>query len=954
MLAFATPSLLCAESVLSPPQIANGKVVWTAYEVTDSIGPGEIYLYDIASGITERLTDNDLDDSSPRISDESIVWVHTDEAGNETLMIHDLSTGNTSAAPDDFVWEEGPQNDGDLTVFARHDGNDTEIVIQSTSLKTDEQLTDNAVEDTYPSISANNIAWVRGEAGGSEILLMSESRGGVEMQVTDNDYEDSFSQIQGDYLVWQGYVGEDWEIFLYNVSTGGDSIQVTENIYDDISPQTDGDHVAWLGYSHSGGEIFTYDVSSNSVTQITNNVSNNVVVNSGFESGVLVPWWGCTLQENCFLDDTVSRSGSGSLKVTAEAQTHSMVCQAVPVIGGETYDVEVWIKTDSVTPAGAQVSIDWAGGGEWGANLITGTNEDWQYSGVSGFQVPGHVTAVTVCLHLIQGSTGTAWFDDVVLETEADPLMETVLVAPNYAGTILPGSPSPEITLDVTLNPEIYGWTLSQLELRATLEDEFGTPVAQENFKPVPSSNFSFDMDVADSTPNGDYQLGIELYSGGNLVAQHIYPIRKLADASSYIDSDNRFILDGEPFFPIGLYVAQCTTEPGHWLQLDDIADSSFDTLMSYGTNTCGEAVASDEDIQAYLDAVESKGLNLIFSLWDYFTNCEETSSLSEATINTITHKVNTFKDHPAIISWYFNDERGLNCLPELEAGYEKIRELDDNHPVWSVHWNKDWVQPEAHTTDVVGVDAYPIPGLPITFVAEMADAAQATGKPFWLVPQIFEKQGVAPTREEMRAMTYLATNHGAKGLIYYSYFNLLVEPGGDTRWEQIKPIAGEIDALRPVLLSLDQTNENDIQCSSSDMDFKLMRQGDACHLFAVNTQNHNVNGVSFTNNMANKPSVINILFELDRQKLITDNGNFLDDFDPYEVHVYAWTKPGDLDCNGDVELADAIIALQIIAGLSPLDTSSLCFSADANADGKFGFVDLLYVLQYIASMRQH
>jgi hypothetical protein len=229
---------------------------------------------------------------------------------------------------------------------------------------------------------------------------------------------------------------------------------------------------------------------------------------------------------------------------------------------------------------------------------------------------------------------------------------------------------------------------------------------------------------------------------------------------------------------------------------------------------------------------------------------------------------------------------------------YKKIRELDKNHPVWSVHWNTNWLVKEAHTTDIVGVDPYPIDNNSITLVSRMADAANKAGKPLWLVPQIFDwsdypgdfraPTGRRPTRDEMRAMTYLAINHGAKGLIYYSYFNIRDDKDYKIRWPQIKEIAAEIDSLRPVLLSIQETNKNDIVCDNRNIDFKLMRQGKAYYLLTVNTKKNNITGVSFKIKREEKPAVIDTLFESGRQIPVI-NGKVTDSFGPYEVHVYKW-----------------------------------------------------------------
>lgn len=161
-------------NINSPPRIADGRVVWVTQAVTDSVEPGEIMLYDIATRTTTQLTFNSQDDSGPRINNEAMVWVRTELDGDMVLHIYDLATGNSMEAPEDYVWQEDPQSDGALTVSTRYDGIDREIVVYNHALKTYEQITDNVFEDTYPRISGGSIAWVGGAGTTSEIFLNAD------------------------------------------------------------------------------------------------------------------------------------------------------------------------------------------------------------------------------------------------------------------------------------------------------------------------------------------------------------------------------------------------------------------------------------------------------------------------------------------------------------------------------------------------------------------------------------------------------------------------------------------------------------------------------------------------------------------------------------------------------------------------------------------------------------
>lgn len=58
----------------------------------------------------------------------------------------------------------------------------------------------------------------------------------------------------------------------------------------------------------------------------------------------------------------------------------------------------------------------------------------------------------------------------------------------------------------------------------------------------------------------------------------------------------------------------------------------------------------------------------------------------------------------------------------------------------------------------------------------------------------------------------------------------------------------------------------------------------------------------------------------------------------------------GDMDGNHQIELADSIIALQIICDIDPhIEVNT---AADVNSDGKIGIEEEIYILQKVAGMR--
>jgi hypothetical protein len=63
--------------------------------------------------------------------------------------------------------------------------------------------------------------------------------------------------------------------------------------------------------------------------------------------------------------------------------------------------------------------------------------------------------------------------------------------------------------------------------------------------------------------------------------------------------------------------------------------------------------------------------------------------------------------------------------------------------------------------------------------------------------------------------------------------------------------------------------------------------------------------------------------------------------------------KKGDIDGDGNVDLADAILALQVVVGSEPELPVRAHKDADVNGDGRIGLEEAIYVTHKVAGARQ-
>jgi len=383
------------------------------------------------------------------------------------------------------------------------------------------------------------------------------------------------------------------------------------------------------------------------------------------------------------------------------------------------------------------------------------------------------------------------------------------------------------------------------------------------------------------------------------------------ARTSVRIDKDNRWIVNGKPYFALGLSGA-----PPADLKTPDGKDG-WAELASGGINwmRIGAFPWKEEavhDVQAQMDAAARVGIYGMLALWDLSApeNEKEEAQL-KATIER-------FKDHPALICYKDVDEPawGKRKLEPIIKGYKIIKELDPGHPVVMINAPRNTVEElrqYAVACDGTGVDIYPVSvpmgghsGLPNKQMSVVGDYARRMNevvegrKPVMMVLQITYSGTtppkhvlVRPTFYQQRYMTYQAMIDGAKGIMYFGGYIVLNDRDEKlgfnwTYWyDVLKPLLKEIGPGTEVYSVVTAPSKDDVKLKvdgADDLEYLARKVDGKTYVLAAKREGSEA---SIKLSGFKGSGEADVLYE--NRKVAVKNGVLEDTFKPNEVHVYKY-----------------------------------------------------------------
>lgn len=363
---------------------------------------------------------------------------------------------------------------------------------------------------------------------------------------------------------------------------------------------------------------------------------------------------------------------------------------------------------------------------------------------------------------------------------------------------------------------------------------------------------------------------------------------------------DGMTLVDGKPFFPIGLYAVW--KKPFN----NDSFDKAFCDMRAAGFNFAHTYnSARGPDFAEFYAAAQRHGIKL-FVASSGGANCKNIESVLADVVRE--------ESQPALLSWYLADDTASHIGDDqLRAITEAIHDVDPAHV--TVQADGVGSPPSSryaayvNSTDAFLPEIYPIrdagdKGVPRviadmkTIAADLKHAG-APRKTIWAIIQDFEGWGWPrfPTRAELWATSYLAIIHGAHGITWYTYGGAGKNHGVTHTpeiWRDICDLAGELSQLQTVLVERTPPQPPPPRILSGpekdalgypSISVLLKEHAGQKYLLAANS----ANAEAVARFSTSGKTTIQLPFE--KRQLRCDDGGFTDAFSPYAVHVYRWKK---------------------------------------------------------------
>lgn len=344
------------------------------------------------------------------------------------------------------------------------------------------------------------------------------------------------------------------------------------------------------------------------------------------------------------------------------------------------------------------------------------------------------------------------------------------------------------------------------------------------------------------------------------------------------VRGDGTAMVNGKPFFPFGFYhVSSSSSAEDRINHLREIAEAGFNTI-----HPSFKRFEKFEDYEKFLNEAEKIGIYVL-------TEFELVPTVDPIQV------VNKFKDKPVILGWSIADDVDSNkdgfTPNQILNLHCKFKTADPAHITYISGSKEKKIANFINTADAIGVQAYPVgEKLPLNWVKYMISIARnAAPKNRLIIGNVqsfrwYHEGAKIPSFDEIRNMTYQAILAGAKGIIYYTYYDAKWSlPEHPDLWRRMKSLVPEMQAISSFLL---EGNLKTIDTGVQNLLAGIWVHQNQTLAFVINTSYDRIADVAIK--LPENVKEARPMFPDRGSDMSVKNGQLTGFLNPLDVHVYS------------------------------------------------------------------
>jgi hypothetical protein len=317
-------------------------------------------------------------------------------------------------------------------------------------------------------------------------------------------------------------------------------------------------------------------------------------------------------------------------------------------------------------------------------------------------------------------------------------------------------------------------------------------------------------------------------------------------------NNEGTCLVNGKPFFPIGVFVYNLSTDV-----MADLHEHHVNTILGIGYT------AKD------LPLIEAHGMYVVPRPTDDFL---------------------ALKDSPSLLAWYLEDEPEEHNVPpaELRKKYDALKAKDKDHPLAVVHDTLHGPRVYKGSSDLTISDVYPVTkdrSFPMRAVGDYVSNTRAVNGTSWANFAFIQTFGgpnsdggkwAQPLPHEVRFMAFSALVHRANGILYFSYW-----PQAPVTWNSISQLNKDIQHLVPWLIS--PGKEMPASTSDENIQIRARKVGSSWMVIATNVSQKPIDATLTVKDLGEAK----LAMPFEQRTVSIRSGAWRERFDAYAEHTY-------------------------------------------------------------------